>query len=94
MWSISDPKEDDCRRHHDADALQQIPHHVDEGGAYAGVAVAAEERVAVIDGTPTVLVNVAVATAVSVEGGGVVQDVGHSEVGHTSSSMAPLVITT
>ncbi|KAG7219093.1 hypothetical protein INR49_019337, partial [Caranx melampygus] len=46
-----------------------VSHHVDEGGADAGVAVAAEERVgvAVGDGALAVLVDVVVAAAVGVE---------------------------
>lgn len=51
---------------------------MDEGGADTGVAVATEQRVGVADGTLAVLVDVVVAAAVSVEGGGVVQDVGHA----------------
>ena len=80
MWSISDPKVDDGRRHHDADALQQVPNNMDEGGADARVAVATEERVgmAVGHGTLTVLVNVVVAAAVSMEGGWMMEDVGHA----------------
>lgn len=81
MWSISDPKVDDDRRHHDADALQQVSNHVDEGGADTRVAVAAEERVGVSvsgHGTLAVLVDLVIATAVGVEGGGVMEDVGHA----------------
>lgn len=53
---------------------------MDEGGAHAGVAVAAEERVgvAVADGTLAALVDRVVAGAVGVEGGGVMEDVGHA----------------
>lgn len=80
MWSISDPKVDDDCCDHDADALQQVSEHVDEGGADAGVAVAAEERVGVAmsDGTLAVLVDLVIAAAMSVEGGGVMEDVGHA----------------
>lgn len=53
---------------------------MDEGGADARVAVAAEERVgvAVSDGTVAVLVNLVITAAVGVEGGGVMEDVGHA----------------
>lgn len=80
MWSISDPKVDDDRCHHDADALQQVSHHVDEGGADARVAMATEERVgvAVGDGALASLVYLVVAAAVAVEGGGMMEDVGHA----------------
>lgn len=80
MRAISDPKVDDDRRHQDADALQQVAHHVDEGGTDARVAVATEERVGVSmsDGTVAILINLVVATAMGVEGGGVVEDVGHA----------------
>lgn len=80
MRAISDPKVDDDRRHQDADALQQVAHHVDEGGTDTRVAVATEERVGVSmsDGTVAILINLVVATAVGVEGGGVVEDVGHA----------------
>lgn len=80
MRADSDPKVDDDRRHQHADALQQVAHHVDEGGADARVAVAAEERVGVSvrDGAVAVLVDLVVAAAVGVEGGGVVEDVGHA----------------
>ncbi|TNN45432.1 hypothetical protein EYF80_044378 [Liparis tanakae] len=80
MGSPSDPKEDDDGRHHDADALQQVSDHVDEGGADAGVAVAAEERVGVAvggeggGGAVAALVDLLVAAAVGVEGGGVMED--------------------
>jgi len=59
---------------------------VDEGGADAGVAVAAEERVGVAvvgvavggGGAVAALVDLVVAAAVGVEGGGVMEDVGHA----------------
>lgn len=53
---------------------------MDEGGADAGVAVAPEERVgvAVTDGTLAILVNLVITTAVSVERGRVMEDVGHT----------------
>lgn len=81
--SQTDPDVDDGRRHHDAYALEQVSHHVDEGGADAGVAVGAtaEEWVGVaVDGgvALAILVNLVIAAAVSVEGGGVMEDVRHS----------------
>lgn len=80
MRAISDPKVDDDRRHQDADALQQVAHHVDEGGTDARVAMAAEESVgvSVSDGTVAVLVDLVVSAAVGVEGCGVMEDVGHA----------------
>lgn len=56
---------------------------MDEGGADAGVAVATEERVgvAVRHGALAVLINLVIAAAVSVEGGGVMEDVGHAAKG-------------
>lgn len=80
FFFISDPEVDDDGGHQDADALQQVAHHVDEGGADAGVAMATEERVAVTvgDGALAVLVDVVVTAAVGVEGGGVMEDVGHA----------------
>lgn len=76
----SDPKVDDGRRHHDADALQQVSDHVDEGGTHARVAVVTEEcvAVAVADRSLTILVDLAITPAMRVEGGGVMEDVGHA----------------
>lgn len=56
---------------------------MDEGGADARVAVAAKERVGVAVGgvTLAVLVNLVIAAAVGVEGGGVMEDVGHAAKG-------------
>lgn len=53
---------------------------MDEGGADARVAVAAGERVgvAVSDGAHAGLVDLVVAAAVGVEGGGVMEDVDHA----------------
>lgn len=84
--SQTDPDVDDGRRHHDAYALEQVSHNVDEGGADAGVAVGApaEECVAVaVDrgAALAILINLVIAAAVSVEGGGVMEDVGHATRG-------------
>lgn len=88
-FSQTDPDVDDGRRHHDTHALQQVSHHVDEGGTDAGVAVggAAEERVGVAVAVGggvalAVLVDLVIAAAVGVEGGGVVEDVGHAARGN------------
>lgn len=56
---------------------------MDEGGADARVAVAAQERVGVAVGgvTLAVLINLVIAAAVGVEGGGVMEDVGHAAEG-------------
>lgn len=56
---------------------------MDEGGADARVAVAAEEHVGVAVGgvTLAVLVNLVIAAAVGMEGGGVMEDVGHAAEG-------------
>lgn len=53
---------------------------MDEGGADARVAMATEERVgvAVSGGTLAVLVDLVIAAAVGVEGGGMMEDVGHA----------------
>lgn len=53
---------------------------MDEGGADAGVAMATEERVGVAmsDGTLAILVNLVIAAAMSVERGGVMEDIGHT----------------
>lgn len=53
---------------------------MDEGGADACAAVATEERVgvAVADGALTVLIDLVITAAVRVEGGGVMEDVGHA----------------
>lgn len=53
---------------------------MDEGGADARVAVATEERVgvAVSDRALTVLVNLVITTPMGVEGGRVMEDVGHA----------------
>lgn len=78
---VSHPKVDDGRRHHDADALQQVSDHVYEGGTNACVAMATEQRVAVTvsdGGALAVLVDLVVASAVSVKGGGVMENVGHA----------------
>lgn len=60
---------------------------MDEGGTDAGVAVggAAEERVGVAVGggvALAVLVDLVIAAAVGVEGGGVMEDVGHAARGN------------
>lgn len=53
---------------------------MDEGSADAGVAMATEERVgvAMIDWTLAILVNLVITAAMSVERGGVMEDVGHT----------------
>lgn len=53
---------------------------MDEGGADAGVAVATEERVGVAmsHGALPILVNLVITTAMSVERGRVMEDVGHT----------------
>lgn len=80
--TLTDPDVDDYRCDHDANALQQISHHMNEGGAHAGVVVAAEHvGVAVGDGTEAALVHLVVAIAPGAEGGGAMQDVGHAEEG-------------
>lgn len=84
--TLADPDVDNGRRHHDADALQQVSHHVDEGSADAGVAVgaAAEECMGVAMNwgmALAILVNLVIAAAVSVEGGGVMEDVRHAMCG-------------
>lgn len=53
---------------------------MDERGTDARVAMATEERVgvAMTDGALTVLVDLLITSAMRVEGGGVVKDVGHT----------------
>ena len=55
---------------------------MDEGSPHAGVAVATQQAMGVTVGhgaqTDAVLINLVVAGAVGMEGGGVVQDVGHT----------------
>lgn len=77
---LSHTKVDDGRCHHDADALQQVSDHVDEGGTNARVALATKERVAVAvaDRSLAVLFDLVITPAVGVEGGGVMEDVGHA----------------
>lgn len=79
-WTESDPNVDDDGGHHDANALQKIPDHVDESRPDAGVAMATKQHVgvAVIDGAPAVFVDLVVAAPVGVECGRVMEDVGHA----------------
>lgn len=86
LFSDTDPDVDDDRRHHDAYALQQVSHHVDEGGADAGVAMGATAKecmgVAMYGSVAlAILVNLVIAAAMSVEGGGVMEDVRHATRG-------------
>ena len=70
----SDLKLDDERRHQDADALNQVPQHVDGGGAHVDVlrgraiaAVAVAVAVAVTVAAQTMTVTVASAQAAAVQ---------------------------
>lgn len=78
----ANPEVNDDGCHHDPHALQEVPQHMDESSPNAGVAVASQQAmgVAVAHGAlgHAILVNLVVASAVGVEGGGVVQDVGHA----------------
>lgn len=92
MWSISDPKEDDGRCHHDADALQQVTEHVDECGTHACVAMATKERmgVAMTDGALTILINLLITPTMRVEVCRVMKDVGHTAEWQRSSLVTGL----